>query len=282
MNMAANATDSHVPDTQNVWVTLHALGREMRLEIRWLSADRREAPLLVFLHEGLGSVAMWKDWPQRVCDAAGCRGLVFSRDGYGQSTPRPASEKWPVSFMHDQAREVLPALFEALDINAERDRPVLFGHSDGGSIALLYAAMYPRAVAGIVVAAPHVFVEDVTIEHIEQARHAYLHTDLPRKLGRYHTDADSAFWGWNDIWLDLAFRHWNIEDYLPRIQCPVLAMQGLDDEYGTMAQIRNIRRGASQTQLLEIPSCRHSPHIDQPDVVIKAVADFIDGLDKHG
>jgi len=224
---------------------------------------------------------MWKDWPERVCDAARCRGLVFSRYGYGQSTPRPAAEKWPVTFMHDQAREVLPALFETLDIDVKRDRPVLFGHSDGGSIALLYAAMYPQSVTGIVVAAPHVFVEDITISHIERARQAYLQTDLPIKLGRYHDDVASAFWGWNDIWLNPTFRDWNIQEYLPRIQCPALAMQGLDDEYGTMAQIHNIHEAAPQTRLLEIPHCRHSPHIDQPDVVIRAIADFVDRLNKH-
>ncbi len=264
------------------WADLRALGREMRLECQWIAPERRDAPLLVFLHEGLGSVAMWKDWPQRVCDAAGCRGLVYSRYGYGQSTARPAGEKWPVSFMHDQAREVLPALFVTLGVDATRDRPVLFGHSDGGSIALLYAAMHPQAVAGVVAAAPHILVEDISVASIEQARRAYLDTDLPARLGRYHADADSAFWGWNDIWLDPAFRTWDIRDYLPDIRCPVLALQGLDDEYGTLEQIRGIRRAAPQTRLLEIPDCGHSPHKDQPDVVIAAVADFVGGLHKPG
>jgi len=264
------------------WADLRALGREMRLECQWIAPERRDAPLLVFLHEGLGSVAMWKDWPQRVCDAAGCRGLVYSRYGYGQSTARPAGEKWPVSFMHDQAREVLPALFATLGVDATRDRPVLFGHSDGGSIALLYAAMHPQAVAGVVAAAPHILVEDISVASIEQARRAYLDTDLPARLGRYHADADSAFWGWNDIWLDPAFRAWDIRDYLPDVRCPVLALQGLDDEYGTLEQIRGIRRAAPQTHLLEIPDCGHSPHKDQPDVVIAAVADFVGGLHKPG
>ncbi|CAM4284881.1 Alpha/beta hydrolase [Bordetella tumbae] len=282
MNTAATVKVLDTQGTQTAWADLHVQGRSMRLEYRWLSPERQDAPLLIFLHEGLGSVAMWKDWPQRVCDAAACRGLVFSRYGYGQSTPRPAAEKWPVTFMHDQAREILPALLKALHIDAERDRPILFGHSDGGSIALLYAAMHPQAIAGLVVAAPHVFVEDVTIAHIEQARQAYLHTDLPAKLARYHADADSAFWGWNDIWLNPAFRAWNIQEYLPRIKCPVLAIQGQDDEYGTMAQIHSIREAAAQARLLKIPDCRHSPHIDQPDVVIRAVAEFIDGLNKHG
>ncbi|MCD0502525.1 alpha/beta fold hydrolase [Bordetella petrii] len=278
MTRAASAVAAEAP----AWAALHALGRDLRLECQWIAPERRDAPLLVFLHEGLGSAGMWKDWPRQACDAAACRGLVFSRYGYGASTPRPAGEKWPVAFMHDQARDVLPALFEAVGINARRDRPILFGHSDGGSIALLYAAMYPDAVAGVVAAAPHVFVEDVSIANIQRARRAYLDTDLPARLARYHADADSAFWGWNDIWLDPAFRAWNIEAFLPRIRCPLLALQGLDDEYGTLEQIRRIRRGAPQARLLEIPGCGHSPHKDRPDIVTAAVADFVGGLDKPG
>ena len=267
-----------VADT--VFAEFHAGGRDLRLECQWIGFDHSDAPLLVFLHEGLGSVAMWKDWPRRVCEAAGCRGLVYSRYGYGQSTPRPPEEKRPVDFMHREAREVLPALLRALDVDATRDKPVLFGHSDGGSIALLYAAMHPDAVAGVVAAAPHILVEDVSVASIAQARQAYLETDLRARLGRYHADPDSAFWGWNDIWLDPAFRRWNLDEYLSRIACPVLAIQGLDDEYGTLAQIRGIRRLAPQTQLLEIPDCGHSPHKDQPARVIQAVAGFVDGLEK--
>lgn len=252
--------------------------RAMNLEYRLIAPERQDAPLLVFLHEGLGSVSMWRDWPDQACAAAGCRGLVYSRYGYGRSTPRPPDEKWPVQFMHEQAREALPALFAALGIDAEHDRPVLFGHSDGGSIALLYAAMHPQAVAGIAVAAPHIFVEDVTVANIEAARQAYLNTDLPKRLARHHADADSAFWGWNDIWLDPDFRLWNIEDCLGAIRCPVLALQGLDDEYGSLEQIRGIARRVPQARLLEIPDCRHSPHKDQPGAVIEAVSGFMRSL----
>ncbi|WP_454675074.1 alpha/beta fold hydrolase [Achromobacter pestifer] len=268
--------------TRTGFADVTAAGRALRLECLWIAPERAAAPLLVFLHEGLGSVAMWKDWPRQVCQAAGCRGLVVSRYGYGQSTPRPAQEKWPVDFMHHEARDVLPALFIALGVDTQRDQPVLFGHSDGGSIALLYAAMHPDAVAGIAVAAPHTFVEDVTVKNIALARKAYQDTDLRDRLARYHADVDSAFWGWNDIWLHPEFRDWNIEDYLPRITCPVLAIQGVDDEYGSLAQIHSIRRHAPQTVLLEIPGCRHSPHKDQPDIVIQAVADFVGALDKPG
>lgn len=257
-------------------VPVHIRGRDMVIECQWIAPDSTGSDLLVFLHEGLGSASMWKDWPARVCAATGCRGLVFSRYGYGQSTPRPATEKWPVEFMHEQAREALPALFSALELDEET--PILFGHSDGASISLLYAAMYPDRVKAIALAAPHIFVEDVTVANIEQAREAYLNTDLPQRLARYHQDVDSAFWGWNDIWLNPAFRAWNIEAYLDKIECPILAIQGEDDEYGTLEQIYGIQRIASQTQLCILADCRHSPHRDQPAAVIQALKTFIDGL----
>ena len=247
-------------------------GRPQRLEYAWVGAASADAPVIVFLHEGLGSLAMWKDFPEKLCAAAGARGLVFSRYGYGRSTPRPAAEKWPVEFMHDQAEHVLPALFAEVGL----DRPAwLFGHSDGGSIALLYAAAYPKRVAGVVAVAPHVFVEDVSVASIEQARVAYAATDLRQRLARYHDDPDSAFGGWNDVWLDPAFRAWNIEDCLPRIGCPVLAVQGEDDEYGTMAQIDAIARRVPHARLLKMAACGHSPHRDQPERVIAAVVDFL-------
>lgn len=173
-------------------------GRKVRIEHQWIAPERTDAPLVVFLHEGLGSIAMWKDFPERLCEAGGFRGLVFSRPGYGRSTPRGPEETWDVDFMHRQAHEVLPAFFEAIGLT---EKPWLFGHSDGASISLLYAARFPDRVAGLVVLAPHIFVEDVTVANIEQARLAYLETDLPKKLGRYHDDVDSAFWGWNRIWL---------------------------------------------------------------------------------
>ena len=254
-------------------VTIQALGRELVIECQFIAPEKTGTDLMVFLHEGLGSLSMWKDWPAQVCAAANCRGLVFSRYGYGASSPRPSDEKWPVTFMHTQAQEALPALFKALKL--EDERPVLFGHSDGGSIALLYAAMYPEKTKAIIVAAPHIFVEDVTVSNIRDARAAYLNTDLPQKLKRYHQDPDSAFWGWNDIWLDPDFLAWNIESYLDKIHCPVLAIQGEDDEYGSLEQIHGIKRIASQTKLCIIANCRHSPHKDQPDTVIKAITGFM-------
>jgi pimeloyl-ACP methyl ester carboxylesterase len=251
-------------------------GRPVRIEYAWVGAHRKDAPLLVFLHEGLGSLAMWKDYPRALCAAAGVRGLVFSRPGYGRSTPRAADERWPVDFMHRQAHDVLPALFAHLAIP---EWPWLFGHSDGGSIALLYAAEYPDRVAGVIAVAPHIFVEDVSVRSIDAARTVYGTTDLRNRLGRYHADPDSAFWGWNDIWLDPAFRSWNIEDRLSGIRCPVLAVQGEDDEYGTMAQIEGIARLVPQARLDKLAACGHSPHRDQPAALTDAVVTF---LRQHG
>lgn len=254
-------------------VTIPFMGRCINIEYQWLFPERHAQPLVVFLHEGLGSVAMWKDWPAKLCEAAGCRGLVFSRYGYGASTPRPHDEAWQPDYLHVQAREALPAFLEALGL--QREKPVLFGHSDGGTIALLYAAMYPDRVNAIVVAAPHIFVEDKTVASIRQAREIYLQTDLADKLQRYHRDPESAFWAWNDAWLNADFRNWNIESCLPDIACPVLAMQGDSDEYASLEQIYGIQRGAVQTQLFVIPQCGHSPHRDQPERVMEATVAFI-------
>ena len=244
-------------------------GRPLRLEYRWVGDASSRWPTVVFLHEGLGSVGMWKDFPERLCAEQGLRGLVYSRYGYGQSTPRPSDEFWAPGFMHAQAQEVLPALRAELGI----ERPWLFGHSDGGSIALLHAARFE--VAGIIVVAPHIFVEDVSIASIELAREAYATTDLRARLARYHADPDSAFRGWNDVWLSPAFRGWNIEDELAAIRCPVLAVQGEDDEYGTLAQIQGIAAKLPETRLLVIPKCAHSPHRDQPELLARESARFI-------
>ncbi len=260
---------------RDAFVDIGWRGRTVRIEHRWITPPgANAAPLVVFLHEGLGSVAMWKDFPQRLCEACGVRGLVFSRPGYGRSTPRAADEVWATDFMHRQAEEVLPALLQALDVT---DRPWLFGHSDGGTIALLHAAHRPQGVAGLVVLAPHLFVEDISIANIEKAREAYVDGDLRAGLARYHDDPDSAFWGWNRIWLDPAFRTWNIGAALDAIRCPVLAIQGLDDAYGTLAQIRGIAARVPGTQLLELPDCGHSPHRDQTERVIAATGAFMRG-----
>ena len=251
------------------YVTLDWRGRELRIEYAWVGAMSSHEPIVVFLHEGLGSISMWRDFPQRFCEAHGLRGLVFSRYGYGRSTPKPPGERWTPDFMHAQAHEVLPALFGELGI----DRPWLFGHSDGASIALLHAARFDAA--GVIAVAPHLFVEDVSIANIEKARDAYAATDLRARLARHHADPDSAFRGWNDVWLSSAFRDWNIEAEIGTIRCPVLAVQGEDDEYGTLAQIRAVARRLPKTRLFVIPRCGHSPHRDQPDALADAAARFI-------
>ncbi|MEY4345502.1 MAG: alpha/beta hydrolase [Pseudomonadota bacterium] len=245
-------------------------GCSVRLEYQWIAPERTSAPLIIFLHEGLGSLSMWRDFPQQLCDAVGAQGLVYSRPGYGQSMPRAADEVWGSDFMHQQAHIVLPALLKALGIDAQAAPPWLLGHSDGGSIALLYAAQFPRSVAGLIVLAPHIMVEDVTVANIAKARTAYETTDLPQRLAKHHAEPDSAFWGWNRVWLSPEFRSWSIENELPAITCPVLAIQGLDDEYGTVQQVHGIVQRVPQTKVLEIPQCGHSPHRDAPQQVINA------------
>ena len=256
-------------DAAATWVELPWRGRTASLECRWVGAETSAHPIVVFLHEGLGLVAAWKQFPQQFCAAHGLRGLVFSRCGYGRSTPNPTEQRWGPDTMQMQAVELLPELFKALGIV----RPWLFGHSDGASIALLHAARFP--VAGIVVVAPHINVEEVAIKRIAAARVAYESTDLRQRLARYHDDVDSAFQGWNDMWLDPEFRNWNIEAELDAITCPVLAVQGEDDEYGTLDQIHGIARRVPQTRLLVLPHCAHSPHRDQPERLTEEAGTFI-------
>ena len=257
------------------FVEIDWAARRVRIEHQWVGVADRAAPLVVFLHEGLGSLAMWQNFPQRLCDAAGCRGLVYSRPGYGRSTPRDTGEAWGLDFMHRQAHDVLPALLAALAVDTGARPPWLFGHSDGASIALLYAAQFPERVLGAVVVAPHIMVEDLSVTSIAKARETYLDGGLRLRLSKYHDDPDSAFWGWNDIWLQPPFQQWSIEAEIAAIRCPLLAVQGLDDEYGTLEQIRGIARRVPQTRLLELPACGHSPHRDQPEALIAATAAFI-------
>jgi pimeloyl-ACP methyl ester carboxylesterase len=246
------------------------------LEHRWI-AGQPHRPVLVLLHEGLGSVSMWRDFPDALVDRTGCSALVYSRAGHGTSPPPDVPRN--VRFMHDEANIVLPALLAQFGI----EQPILIGHSDGGSIALIFAgaaftsqvdAPSPR---GLILLAPHVFVEDCSIASIARMRDLYATTDLGTRLGKYHTNVDAAFHGWNDVWLDPAFRSWNIEEYLPAITCPVLVLQGEDDEYGTWAQVDAIAsqvRGPVETALL--PRCGHSPHRDRRDEVLARIAGFID------
>jgi pimeloyl-ACP methyl ester carboxylesterase len=240
-----------------------------RIEYRFVQPAGANGVDLVMLHDGLGSVSMWREFPEQLARATGCRTLVYSRHGYGSSSPLDAPRS--VDYMHEEARVQLPGILERLGIR----RPVLFGHSDGASIALIQAASPESEVAGIIALAPHIKVEDLTVRSIATAKTAYLETDLRARLSRHHADVDSTFWGWNRIWLDPAFRSWNIEALLPSIRCPILAIQGEDDEYGTMEQIASIARAAPDSRRLAVPACRHSPHRDQPQAVLAAAQEFV-------
>jgi pimeloyl-ACP methyl ester carboxylesterase len=247
----------------------HVEIRGRRIEVRTIAGEPGR-PALVFLHEGLGSVAMWRGFPARVAETTGCPALVYSRYGYGGSDLLEAP--FAVDYMHREAQETLPALLGRLGV----ERPILVGHSDGASIALIYAGTHSEAVRGLVVLAPHVFVEDLSVRSIAEAKVAFETTEMQKKLARYHTDARRTFYGWNDIWLHPDFRRWNIEAYLPRIRCPVLAVQGEDDEYGTMAQIETIAaRVTGACELVRIAACGHRLHRDQHDLTLDAIARFV-------
>ncbi len=248
----------------------------VNLEVQRLrpSAGESRDPI-VFLHEGLGSVAMWRDWPAQVCSATGRSGIVYSRRGYGESDAvadvRGTGRLRP-DYMHLEALEVLPKLLEQLRV----ERPVLLGHSDGGSIALLHASQFP--VEACIVMAPHVIVEDVSVRSIEEARGAFESGGLRARLARYHADVDGAFWQWNDIWLDPAFRSFDIRPECRRIAAPVLAIQGEDDPYGTLRQIDEIAPTLGAFERRVLPKCGHSPQRDRPGETLGFVAEFLAAL----
>lgn len=277
-----------------------------RLEYRWIGPQPAQAPTIVFLHEGLGCAEMWRNFPDRVAHETRCGALVYSRRGYGASDPVPGPR--PVRFMHDEALQVLPpviARFKLRDV-------ILFGHSDGASIGIIYAGAYPRSVRGLVLEAPHVFVEPICIESISRiakkfftdgtgaerpldeesspqnprAKDTTLQGCIPRedemtglrqKLARYHgANTDSMFKTWTEVWLNPEFLRWNIEEYLPRIEAPMLVIQGEDDEYGTLRQVDAVlsqARGPVEPLVLE--SCGHSPHRDRPEQVMSTTVQFI-------
>ena len=240
---------------------------------RELVPGRADLPPLVFLHEGLGSLALWRDFPRRV--AAACGGpttLAYSRPGYGLSAP--AARPRPVTYMHDEALSVLPTVLAEAAI----ERPVLVGHSDGASIALIYTRA-GHAVTALVLLAPHVFVEDRTIAGIEAATRAYDAGPLRARLARHHTDVDATFRGWSDVWLSALFRAWDITDSLPAITAPILLIQQAGDPYGTIAQLDAIEAGVSApVTRLVLPGTGHSPHETASDQVAARIATFLSGL----
>ncbi len=240
-----------------------------QLETLLIEAREESAPTIVMLHEGLGSIALWKDFPQRLAKCTGCGVLVYSRYGHGNSDR--LLEKRPVSFMHHEAQVVLPGLLSAFGIA----RPILLGHSDGGSIALIYAGTFPKSPRALILEAPHVFVEDLGVESIAAATVSFQATDFREKLARYHAHVDETFWGWNDIWLDPAFRSWNIESFLDSIRCPILCIQGEQDEYGTPAQVQAVASRVPDTEIVMLGDCRHSPHRDQREKTLDLIRDFV-------
>ncbi len=251
---------------------LNAAGRSLAYE--WIRRGRRGKAVLVFLHEGLGSIRQWRDFPARLAAATGCRALVYDRYGYGRSEVL-AEPRRGVRFMHDEALRALPQMLCALKIA----NPILVGHSDGASIALIHAGA-GYAVRGVVAMAPHVFIEPKCLSAIEEAAQRFESTDFSARLARRHRDARKTFYGWADVWLDPQFRGWDIRaDYLPGVRCPVLALQGYDDAYGTMAQLDEIRRRVrGPCELVRLRDCGHRPFRDQPGKVLLRACAFIRGL----
>jgi pimeloyl-ACP methyl ester carboxylesterase len=249
--------------------TLEVLGH--CLEYRWIGPRPGDAPSIVFLHEGLGCAGMWRDFPDRLASATGCGALVYSRMGYGASDPVRGLR--PVRYMHDEALEALPAILGRFKL----ETAVLFGHSDGASIALIHAGAHSNSVRALILEAPHVFVEPVSIEGIKRITTDYPATRLRERLARHHGgNTDSMFRAWSDVWLSSGFQEWNIEEYLPAIECPVLVVQGEDDAYGTLRQVDAVVtqvKGPAESLLLA--HCGHSPHSERPDDVLEAATRFL-------
>ena len=248
--------------------SVQAAGRSLNYE--WVGGGGQGAPVMVFLHEGLGSIRQWRDFPAKVSQATGYRALVYDRYGYGQSDVLQESRR-TIRFMHDEALRSLPDLLLGLKI----ENPVLVGHSDGASIALIHAGA-GFTVKAVVAMAPHVFIEPLCLSSIRKAAENFENTDFADKLLKYHRDPRKTFYGWADVWLDPDFVSWDIRgDYLPKIACPVLAIQGEDDEYGTMAQLDDTARQVKRCELLKLPQCGHSPFRDQPDKTLLAISEFL-------
>ena len=240
------------------------------LEFREFRPEEPDVPTIVLLHEGLGSLGLWRDFPEKLAEETGFRGFAYSRAGYGASSPVTLPR--PLDYMHEEAREVLPQILDAI----EAEDVVLVGHSDGASIAAIYAGTYadPR-LRGISLMAPHFIVEDVSISSIAEAKIAYDKADLREKLGRWHENVDVAFRGWNDAWLDPAFRQWDIRDFLAEIEVPVQIVQGEDDQYGTIRQIEVAREHLpTAPDVLMMKDVKHAPWKEAADATLEAIADF--------
>lgn len=238
------------------------------LEYAWFG-DRAAAHPVVLLHDSLGSVRTWKDFPERLVAATGRGVLAYSREGFGGSS-KLSRARWR-GYMHHEAETVLPAFLEAVGVKA----PILFGHSDGATIALIAAGAHPGLAPGIIIEAPHVFVEAETLAGIAAAKEVYRTTNLREKLVRYHPDPDAVFAAWTETWTAPYFQDWNVEEYVPKVRCPVLMIQGRQDEYGTLRQLTAIKADRADREIMMLDNCAHSPHRDQPDAVLAAAANFV-------
>jgi pimeloyl-ACP methyl ester carboxylesterase len=248
-----------------------------QIEYRMIPGDALSQPTLVFLHEGLGSVALWRDFPDKVAARLGARALIYSRFGYGQSDGL-AGKRTP-RFMHEEALRMLPPLLDQLGIEA----PLLIGHSDGASIAIIHAGASERPVSGLVLMAPHVIVEQVCVDSIARIRETYRSSDLKSRLAKYHAHVDDAFLGWADIWLEPEFRAWSIEGLVAGVEAPMLLIQGEDDEYGTLDQLDRIEtRAEAPVSRLVLAKCGHAPHRDQETAVADAIVEFAHDLRRGG
>ena len=248
-----------------------------KLEIKWIrKPTKKSEPVIVFLHEGLGCVELWRDFPATLYKTLKTPSLLYSRQGYGRSSPSELPKS--LDFMHKEGLEILPKLLDILEI----ERAVLLGHSDGASISLINCGGFQdRRIIGLVLIAPHVFVEDVSISSIKKAKLEFQKGKLREKLMKYHfTNVDCAFWGWAGTWLEEDFLNWNIEEYLDGINIPVLLIQGEDDQYGTLAQVKAIQNGIGINCTSEIISgCGHSPHLEKAETTLNIVKEFIKGLE---
>ena len=262
-------------DPRDTWVSVRSKHLRVRLLAPGGSWEQAASTCLVFLHEGLGCVEMWKTFPERLCEATGLPGLIYDRQGHGRSSP--LTETRTPEYQHEEALDFLPQVLRRLNIQ----RPVLIGHSDGGTIALIFAARFPDWPVCVVTEAAHVFVEEVTVQGIRQAKQAFETTNLPDKLAKYHGDKTrDIFSAWADTWLDPKYHSWNIESELPSIRCPLLVIQGEKDEYGSLEQVESIVDNSSgPAEPLIIPGRGHIPHLEAEDEVIEGVVGF---LGKHG
>jgi len=242
------------------------------LETRWVEAEPGSASTIVLLHDALGSAAVWKDFPERLAEETGTNVLVYSRYGHGDS--ELLSDERTIDYIHNEGEVVLPELLEKFHIT----NPLLLGHSDGASIAITYAGQHHDRVSGLILMAPHVFVEDVTVRGVMEAGVAYRGADLKQKLSRYHRDPDGIFYAWHNMWIDPQFKDWNIESYLSAICCPVLLIQGEHDGYGTVAQLEAIRSHRPESEMFLLEGCGHSPYREKPEVTLHRIAQFVSKL----